>query len=47
MDLEIGRLSEVGHTKTNIIRYCLYLEYLKKKKGINEHIYKREVDSLM
>ena len=47
MDLEIVRLSEVGHTKTNIIRYCLYVESLKKKKGINEHIYKREVDSQM
>ena len=43
MDLEIIILSEVSHRKTNIIRYCLYVEY--KLYDMNELIYKTKIDS--
>ena len=35
MDLEIVTLSEVRQGKTNIIRYCLRLEYKKKMIQMN------------
>ena len=45
MDLEIIILSEVNQTKTNIIWYCLYVEYKTKTPHItNELIYKTEID---
>ena len=37
---EIIKLSEVSHTKTNIIWYCLYIE--SKKNDTNKFIYKTE-----
>ena len=40
---EIIKLSEVSHTKTNIIWYCLYME--SKKNDTNKLIYKTETDS--
>ena len=42
MDLEIMILSEVSQTKTNIIRYHLYVE---SKIRQNELIYETETDS--
>ena len=45
MDLEIIKLSEGSQTKTNIIQYCLYVEYKTKIPHItNELIYKTEID---
>ena len=44
MDLEIITLTEVRQRKTNIIRYCLYVE--SKKKMIHVSLfYKVETDS--
>ena len=42
MDLEIIILSEVSQTKTNILRYHLYVE--SKKSDTNELIYKTEIE---
>ena len=41
IDLEITRLSEVRQRETNIVRYSLYVEFLKK--DTNELIYKTEI----
>ena len=43
MDLEIIILSEVSQTKTNVIWYPLYVEFLKK--DTSEFIYKTETVS--
>ena len=43
MDLEIVILNEVSQTRTNIIRYHLYVGI--PKNDVNELIYKREKDS--
>ena len=40
MNLEIIILSEANQTKTNMIRYCLYIE--STKNDTNEVIYKTE-----
>ena len=41
MKLEIIILSEVSHTKTNIVYYL----YVESKKDTNELIFKTEIDS--
>ena len=38
-------VKQVRQKKTNIIWYCLYVEF--KKSGTNEPVYKREVESEM
>ena len=42
MDLEIIILSEVSQTKTNIIRYRLYMESIVKRNDVNELIAKQK-----
>ena len=44
MNLEIIILSEANQTKTNMIRYCLYIE--STKNDTNEVIYKTRTDSV-
>jgi len=40
MDLEIAMLREIIQRKTNIIRYCLYVETKKKQKNKPKKRYK-------